>query len=370
MSVRTKLMVLIVVVALPILDIFLPYSPFSSQASYAQEEFPEDKNKPVFRFANQFEHISGNLYRSGNGAWHSIILVTSEGIVLVDPLNNMAAEWTKQQLESRFNVPVRYIIYSHSHFDHVEGAAVFGDDISIIGHEKILQNMDGRFPQLPGDMIDRNLNGLIDREDIMIPTDADPGICGMSASFFDQYDRNGDGIMTPAELQQDILPPTLTYSNRMTLKLGGETLELLHPGTNHANDQTIVYFPKEKVVFAADMIADALVREDIRSLPSACGPYDGSPIDEWINSYKAVLDLDFTLFAGGHGDYFTKEEASLPLQFLQDLRKAVEQGMAAGMGLEQLQQEITLPQYSQWYFYERLLKKNIHAMYSNLQQYR
>jgi hypothetical protein len=154
----------------------------------------------------QIRPITGDLYRSGNGAWHSIFLVTPEGIILADPLNVAHATWLKNELAQRFKVPVKYVIYSHSHWDHVEGAALFKDTATIIAYEGVATNMDGRYPNMPGDMIDRNRNGNIDREDIMVPTNADPGICG---------------------------------------------------------------------------------------------PFDGHPVDEWIESYKAVEALDFDTFAGG-----------------------------------------------------------------------
>src|SRR5688572_14387300 len=79
----------------------------------------------------QITRIKDNLYRSGNGAWHSIFLVTDEGILLADPLNVAHATWLKNELATRFNKPVKYVIYSHSHWDHVEGGALFQDTATI-----------------------------------------------------------------------------------------------------------------------------------------------------------------------------------------------------------------------------------------------
>lgn len=325
---------------------------------------------PIFRPTFQIVPITGDLYRSGNGAWHSIFLVTDEGIVLADPLNPGHAEWLRNELDTRFpGKPVKYVIYSHSHWDHVEGAAFF-PEATVVAHEGVLRNMDGRYPQMPGDMIDRNGNGLFDREDIDIPTLANPGICGMSTQFFDQVDVNGDGIVPPEEFQRNIVKPQLVYSDEMTLTLGGRTVELMHPGRNHGDDMTVIRFPAERVVFATDMIADALVRDDIRSLPSACGPLDGHPIDEWIMSYEAVYALDFDIFAGGHGAFFTKADVALPIRFLKDLKMEVQAAIDAGKTLEQMKQEIRLEQYSDWAYYERLREKNIEAAYLNLTQIR
>ncbi|MDT8399281.1 MAG: MBL fold metallo-hydrolase [Pseudomonadales bacterium] len=315
---------------------------------------------------NQIIQIKDNLYRASNGAWHSIFLVTDDGIILADPLNVAFATWLKGQLDERFKVPVKYVIYSHSHFDHVEGAAIFKPDATIIAQEGVRENMDGRYPQMPGDMIDRNHNGKFDREDIDIPTNADPGICGMSRNFFDQVDTNHDGIVPPAEFQQNIVKPDLYYRDHMILTSGGETVELMHPGKNHGNDMSVLYFPKQGVVFATDMMADALVRNDVRSLPSACGAYDGTPMNEWIRSYKAVQSLDYDTFAGGHGGFFTKADMNLPIQFLEDLKTQVEQKLSAGLSLEDMKKEMTLDKYRDWKYYDRLRVKNVEAAYLNL----
>ena len=109
---------------------------------------------------------------------------------------------------------------------------------------------------------------------------------------------------------------------------------------------------------------------NIRSLPSACGPLDGTPIAEWIRSYQAVEALDFDIFAGGHGDFFTREDIAAPRQFLEDLQAAVDTALAQGLSLEQMKQQIRLEQYADWAYYEQLREKNIEAAYLNLTQYR
>ena len=62
---------------------------------------------------------------------------TSEGIILADPINTDFAKWLKSELDSRFpGIPVRYVIYSHSHWDHIEGGAVFADTAQFVGQEE------------------------------------------------------------------------------------------------------------------------------------------------------------------------------------------------------------------------------------------
>ena len=65
-------------------------------------------------------------------------MVTPDGIVLVEPFGTEFATWLKGEFETRFGVPVKYVIYSHSHADHSSDAAVFKDTARIIGHEALL----------------------------------------------------------------------------------------------------------------------------------------------------------------------------------------------------------------------------------------
>ena len=175
--------------------------------------------------------VTENVYRARNGAWYSFFLVTPEGIILVDPISTDFAKWLKRQFEERFPGQfVRYVIYSHSHWDHVEGGAVFEDTARFVAHEGVLRNMDGRYPHMPGDMIDRNNNGQFELEEIIGPAQAHPGICGMPGNFFRTHDRNQDGHMTPAEYYAEVRPPDIVYSERMQITLGGKRVELIHPG--------------------------------------------------------------------------------------------------------------------------------------------
>ncbi len=316
--------------------------------------------------------VTPDLYRARNGNWYTVFLVTPAGIVLADPLNVAFADWLKGELDARFpGKPVRYVIYSHSHFDHAEGGGAFAATATFIGHENMLRNMDGRYPQMPGDMIDRNDNGVIDREEIDLPTNARPGVCGMGPTFFDSIDRNHDGKATPQELQAYIVKPTIVYSQRMQLTLGGKRIGLVHPGLNHSDDATVIVFPSERAAFATEFIADALVTDDIHSLPSACGAFDGSPLAEWIKSYRTVEALDFDVLLTGHGaPLLDKTAVRETREYFEYLRDEVSAGLAAGRSLEDLKQHLTLERYKGWANYERLRSYNVEAAYLNLKSHR
>ena len=324
------------------------------------------------RPAREIIRVTDDLYRTRNGQWYGLFFVTPEGIVLVDPINPDFAKWLKTQFDERFpGLPVRYVIYSHSHWDHIEGGAVFADTAKYVAHEGVLRNMDGRYPHMPGDMIDRNKNGQFEVEEILIPAKAHPGICGMPENFFRTHDRDKDGHMSSVEYFADVRKPDITYSERMQITLGGKTFELIHPGKNHASDGTVVLFPAQRVAFSADFPADALVRASLRSLPSACGDFDQHPMTEWIRSYKTIEALDFDVLAQGHGDaLFKKPDVVEARQFFEDLTQAVSAGISQGKSLEELKRTVVLEKYKDWAYYQRLREDNIEAAYNNLKIYR
>ena len=70
-------------------------------------------------------NVAGDLYRVTDDNHRTVFLVTSEGIILSDPISADFANWLKVELAERFDVPVRYVLYSHHHWDHASGAAAF-----------------------------------------------------------------------------------------------------------------------------------------------------------------------------------------------------------------------------------------------------
>jgi glyoxylase-like metal-dependent hydrolase (beta-lactamase superfamily II) len=156
----------------------------------------------------------------------------------------------------------------------------------------------------------------------------------------------------------------------MTLRFGGKTVELIFPGRNHADDGTAVLFTDERVLFAADFPADALVQDSMRSLPSACGPFDGHPMDEWIQSYRTIEALDFDLAVGGHGTVpFTRRDIAEGREFMEYLQREVQGAMSRGLSLEQMKQTLLLEPYRDWRHYGQLRIPNIEAAYFNLKNF-
>lgn len=304
--------------------------------------------------AREIVQIRGDLYFVRGGSHNTVFLVTPDGIILGDPISTDIANWLKPELDRRFAKPVQFIVYSHHDFDHAEGAAVFGST-RIVAHENVVRNLDGRLHRLAGGNVDRNGNGRIER--------AEAG--GGYLSNFDRLDRNDDDVVTPAEMNREIVMPTITYTDRYTISFGGKRVELIHPGRNHSDDMTVMYFPEERAVFAVDFIYPGTTPNT-----RANSAYDWTPLREWIASIEAVEALDFDTFLGGHGRPGTKAEVTMNREFLEDVSAAVSKGLAEGKTLAELKKTIALDKYTVWPNFASARENHIEAAFINLRDYK
>lgn len=295
-------------------------------------------------------NIRGDLYRVQDNQHYTVFLVTSDGIILGDPINVAAATWLKDELARRFpNRPVRYVLCSHHDFDHASGARVFNDTAEVIGHADFNAELKKAQSSLPAILanLDRNKNSVFERAEIQGSPFGD---------FLAAQDRNGDGNVTPAEMYTDVLPAEATYSGRRTITLGGKSVQMIHPGTAHAADMTVLLFPAERAVFVVDYLP-------VKSLPFGFAP---STPQDVIASVRAVEMLDFDTIVPGHGDLGTKADVTAYRQYVEDLVAGVQAGIKTGRTVEQLQASNMLEKYKAWPNYAMQRNANIAEVYGTL----
>lgn len=280
-------------------------------------------------------NIAPDLYRAQNENHYTVFLVTSEGIIMSDPINRDFSTWLKGEFQKRFNRPVRYMLYTHHDWDHASGGAVFADTAQFIGHANMPEALSvpaGNLP-LPGDAqkMDANRNGRVERSEAT----------GNLQTQFDLTDADKNGALTGAELARgalnDVHPPTTTFSDRQTVTLGGKTVVMVHTGEAHAPDSSVLYFPAERVVFGADIL-------QAKRFPGSVAPTVGA----WINAMRTVERLDFDIAATGHALSGRKADVTALRQYLEELSTGVAAGIAAGKTVKDIQQSLTFEKYKDW----------------------
>jgi glyoxylase-like metal-dependent hydrolase (beta-lactamase superfamily II) len=231
----------------------------------------------------EISKIAGEVYRFRNANHYSVFAVTPAGVIATDPINAEAARWLKGELRQRFNQPVRYLVYSHDHADHIAGGEVFADTAIVVAHDT-----------------------------------AKAVIVG---------ERRPTAV------------PDVTFSDRMTLELGGTVLDLAYVGKNHSDNSIVMRFPRERILFAVDFIPVSSYA--FRDFPDAYMP-------DWIESLKRVEAMDFDVLAPGHGPLGNKANVTMFREYLQDLRAEVVRYAREGKSLDEMKPLITLPKYAAW----------------------
>jgi glyoxylase-like metal-dependent hydrolase (beta-lactamase superfamily II) len=249
-------------------------------------------------------------------------------------------------------VPVRYVIYSHSHWDHASGGAVYADTARFIGHESMLKNVAMPPPTtaLPQNLRsqDSNGNGTIEQSEAQ----------GNIKALFALYDADQDGILTGAEVARgplgQVRAPDLTYSDRLNINLGGKRVEVISKPTAHADDNTIVRFVDgTNVLFASDWIT-------VRRLPfGAIGESETATV-------RSVEAMDFEHFVCSHGMLGKKADVTANIRYRDELKDAVATAIAAGQTLEQAQTSVLMDAYKDWEFYAQQRPLNVAGMYRSL----
>src|SRR5215468_7904860 len=298
--------------------------------------------------------LTGDIYYARMDDYVSVFMVTPEGIVLVEPIGTEFATWLKAEIARRFNVPVKYVIYSHSHWDHASGGALYADTARFIGHENLLKNiaMPPANTPLPQNVRaqDTNGNGRIEQAEAQ----------GNIKAQFDLYDANHDGALTGAEITRgpiaNVRTPDLTYTDRLYLNLGGKRVEVISRPIAHADDNTLVRFMNgTNMLFASDWIT-------VHRIPF------GQISDVETPMVKAVEAMDFEYFLCSHGALGKKADVTANLNYREDLQAAVAKAVAAGQTLEEAQKSVTMDAYKDWEFYDQQRPQNVAGMYRALKK--
>ena len=301
------------------------------------------------------EELKPGFYRAQDNQHYTVFLVTAEGIILSDPISTEFATWLKGELDRRFDVPVRYVLYSHHHWDHASGGAVFADTAEFVGQQAMTAKL--ALPPAstplpaPAAAADANRNGRIERGEA----------AGALADQFALHDANGDGALSGAEVARgplnEVHPAERTFAARTTVTLGGKTVEMIHIGPTHSEDMTVLRFPAEDAVFLVDFIS--LKRLPFRTL-------GGVNVDELVATIAEVERLDFSMAVGGHGAVGDKSDVAAHRRYWLELRSAVADGIAKGQTVEQMQAALTFDAYRDWANYREWRTENIAGMHAIL----
>jgi len=159
---------------------------------------------------------------------------------------------------------------------------------------------------------------------------------------------------------KEVRAPDLTYRDRLTLTLGGKSVELIHTGTmTHTDDMSLIHFPDARAIYLVDWVSPG-------RLPFAT--LGTGNLDGWLNAIRMAEMLDYDIAAGAHGIVGDKSHVTAFRHYLEELRDQVAAGIAEGRSMEELQASILMEPYQGWQNYEVWRPLNVEGMYNMLAQ--
>jgi cyclase len=242
--------------------------------------------------------VAGAVYMLEGSGGNIGVSAGPDGILIVDDQFAPLADKIRAALKGVADKPVRFVVNTHWHFDHMGGNAPFASTGStILAHENVRRRM------------------------------ATGGTLGNLGSL--KFD-------TPAQPAAAL--PLITFDEGVTVHLNGEDIQALHIGAGHTDGDSIVFFPKANVVHMGDDFVAGFPFIDIGSGGSAKG---------LVKTLEAVLPKipkDAKVIPG-HGPISTPDDVR---QFLADVKESVamvEGAIRAGKSLEQMQKEKLLGKF-------------------------
>lgn len=259
----------------------------------------------------RLEQVSESVFRTVHrpGAANSNVIVTDEGLIVIDGTCRGPGDptWLKQELGRLYDVPVKYVILSHDHEDHICDLQVFDDTAVTVSHALTRQH--------------------VVRE-------------GRNTSV-----------------------PDIVFDEEMEIHLGGKKIILYYFGPTHSNNLIQVHFPEEGVLIAPD-IARA---ERSLALPD----FRDADIDNLIETLGVLAKLDDVEHViPGHWEATNQESLLEYRDYVVALRDRVLEEMMKGATIEQILERVTMDDFSDYGNIDIWLQSNIISMWDKMYRYR
>ena len=288
--------------------------------------------------AYKFEKITeGVYYATATGSMvtgsNNVAIIGSRDVLVVDTgTSPAAARAFVEDLKLVTTKPVRYVVNTHFHYDHTDGNQVYAGKADIIAHDYVkqaIQTLDvlHREPYQTSQLV--NVPRRID--------DLKRQLAGAKDAAARQMIQQQLKVAQAGfEQLKEIKPtaPTVTYSTKKVLDLGGREVQLLFLGRGHTNGDTVVFLPKEKIVATGDLMESQIA-------------YMGdAQFAEWVTTLDALKRLDFDTDLPGHGMPFMGKELITAFQgYLRDLMKQGADLRKQGVTADAAAQRVDLTAY-------------------------
>ena len=238
----------------------------------------------------------------------------------------MAQQWI-DVIRTLTDKPIRYLVLTHYHAVRVLGASAYGADWTI-AHTKTAEWIDERGEQ-----------------------------------DFESEARRFPRLFSAIETIPGLTRPDVTFTDEMSVDLGGRVVELRYLGRGHTEGDIVVWMPRERVLFAGDLVE------------AQAAPYMGDAfIGDWRSStLDRVAAFDAAALVGGRGQAVRGADVSTAVaetrDFLTTLYECVREVARREGGLKEafgIAHAALAPKYSGFPIFEHCMPFNVQRAYDEV----
>jgi len=295
----------------------------------------------------ELEEVADGIYcvrREFVGA-NAAVILTDRDVMVVDAHASPAgARGTLAAIREITDKPVRYVVNTHWHTDHIMGnrayLEAFPEQVEFISHETVREDIAELAPE------QRPIAVRFVREDLeaasrMLMMGRDEHGVALSEEEKNRLLRFVDdqGKTVNALESQPFVVPDLTLQSGLTLHRGGRVIQVLFLGRGHTRGDVVVYLPRQKTVIAGDLLTYPTLHVGSSSRPV-----------EWLASLRALAALEFEILIPGHGEVVhDREYLELIIALLEQVVEHVQTGLDEGLKFAEIEPRLSLEEvWGQW----------------------
>ncbi len=273
-----------------------------------------------------------------NGAF----IVNKDDVVVVD--THLRPSWARDliaEIRKITDKPVRYVVDTHWHPDHVQGnqayIGAFGPTVEYLAQHNTREDILSKAIPTVREQLTRDIPESIERLDKALASGKDVQGNPLTAEARARMESDLTfGKSYLAELKQiQITLPTLTFERSLILHKPDRAIHIYYFGKGHTRGDVVVYLPRERVLVTGDLLTNGI-------------PFmrDAYPV-EWIGTLEAMLKLDWGQAIPGHGGVQAgKGQLEKLIVYLKEMVAAVKDALAKGMTLEEAKKSIDLSKHA------------------------
>lgn len=289
---------------------------------------------------------------------NNVFIINDDDVIVVDANASLAG--TKDllaALRKLTNKPVRYVINTHWHDDHIIGNQVYREafpSVEFIAHASTLADRPTIGDANRKQMLEGG-RGYVKylRERV----EQNKSLAGTAITEEERVNYLGDIAWLERALAEapnvKILPPTLTVDDHMTLHRGERIIEIRHLGRGHTGADLIVHLPKEGILITGDLVVWPIPLIGSTSFPAA-----------YAATMERLLAVPANTIVPGHGPVLRDNEyLKLTARLLASIKDQTGAAVARGETLEQTRKSVDLAAFRKLLAGDSMLRRILFGDY-------